>query len=81
MLEHKGLVHNQICAWDVIANMDHVNCDGEADAGCWWPFQREAALEVGPLQSKFGFKVALSADGNRIAMGAPYVLNQQGVAA
>jgi hypothetical protein len=69
-------VTGQVHTWDFIATSDGI--EGE------W-IQRGAALEVETLESRFGYstdswfgyKIALSADGNRLATSAPIGLNDQ----
>jgi hypothetical protein len=63
-------VTGQVRTWDYIA--------GDGGVGGEW-IQRGAALEVGTLKSEFGYRLALSADGNRIATSAINALNDQGV--
>jgi hypothetical protein len=68
-------VTGQVRTWDYLAATGDegvVGVDGE------W-IQRGAALEVGTDNSTFGYRLALSADGNRIATSAIHALNDQGI--
>jgi hypothetical protein len=83
MLENRiSSVYGQVHTWDFIANDQNTTVDagaaGGGGGGGEW-IQRGAALEVGTLASEFGYKIALSEDGNRLAATAPQAGNEQGV--
>jgi hypothetical protein len=67
-------IASRVRIWDFTVD---TSTAGGGGGGEW--IQRGDALEVGTVNSRFGYKVALSADGSRLATSAVDALNEQGV--